>query len=598
MGLSASSVKSSRKTLPHLHPQATLLINGHASRQSSLELRRPLANTAPERHLKKADGVNGEEFRITGGADDATLYILGAVKEADQLPNEKADAKLQILRNCYPYLARVPSHRFDNLAVLLYQKEGDVYVTQGDGENAKTVYGRAIQIAETRVARGEKEIYMVLKRYVFAMVGMARIWYERERDTVGFTFADGQSPVVPSLDDSMNSNISLECSILSENSVFSLNQEILKSMAPRVARRRVGPAVSVVKLLRPAVAKVVSTAEDDFVLRSHMTRELKASPCELLLLRCIEVVEIGHRRQSELLIPALVELAQIYEDLNLHNRALLLVRRCLGILCVVYDYDHPWIVQLRLRADYLAQRMELVLKEEKAIKIQATWKMYRAMCMLEDALGRPVTRHVWIPQLQRDPKHDMNLLNEIVADLPADTVFDDVVEKTEPKAVPMRTMRAVSVFGGVNPNFPHETPWNEEVNDLGEEEEEEATPPKQQQQQQRVVVVDAAASPDPHVVSTSQHTHTETHLQNGEEAGLLTIRTTTVTRTVTEREMGTDEEDSGGDGEDYMEEAFEDLGEVRRRIIVEDPKSVDDNPNVKGGVSGGFWASESWYRTP
>ncbi|ESL07874.1 hypothetical protein TRSC58_04433 [Trypanosoma rangeli SC58] len=351
MGAAVSSgrqMSRAASTSPHDHSQAMLLVNGSVRRDARGGLYYPISNGDVgvdlgamhkiDQRRKKIGAAIEEEIQNTSKeADSATLHILNAVKEADMLPDNKASLKLQLLRGCYPFLEQVPPHRFDHLAVLVYQKEGDVYFSQGDVEGSKTTYSRAIQIAETRVARGEKEIYMVLKRYVLAMVGMARLWYAQERDTTGFTFAGKDLPLMTSREDSINSLNSLESSVLSDTSVFSLNQAILKSMAPKSPRRRAGPAVNVIQLLRPVTMKMNFTAEDDFVLRSKMTRELRASPCELLLLRCIEVVEIGHRRQSELLIPALIELAQIYEDLRSLQSLPFVVRPLPWYLSVVYD---------------------------------------------------------------------------------------------------------------------------------------------------------------------------------------------------------------------------------------------------------------------
>lgn len=403
---------------PREFPRAVVLVNGAA--------RAGGRGWAGQRH-RKAESSNEEDLQaMRQEADPATLKILNAVREVDNLPSDRAALKLRLLRDCYPLLEQVPAHRFDSLAVLVYQKEGDVYLAQGDAENAKTTYSRAIRIAETRVASGEKEIYMVLKRYVRAMVGMARLWYVQERDTVGFTLAKKTLHFVDPTDERERSLLSSASSLLSDCSVFSLNQEILNSMAPKPPRRRAGPTVKVVRLLQPTARKQEFTDEDNFVLRSQMPRELKTSPCELLLLRCIEVVEIGHRRQSELLIPALIELAQIYEDLHLFNRSLLLVRRCLGILSVVYDYDHPWIIQLRHRGDYLVERMEEKMRGEMATKIKATWKMHRAMQQLEETLGRPVRRHVWVPGQQPEKLAGSQFLKEFVSGLPDGTVLSGV----------------------------------------------------------------------------------------------------------------------------------------------------------------------------
>ncbi|KAH9601722.1 Tetratricopeptide repeat [Trypanosoma melophagium] len=555
-----------------------------------------------EQRRRQAGRNNGEligDDTQSIDTDPATLHILNAVKEADSLPEAKATLKLQLLRGCYPYLEQVPPRRFDHLAVLVYQKEGDVYFTQGDTESAKTTYSRAIQIAETRVARGEKEIYMVLKRYVLAMVGMARIWYEQERQTTGFTFAKKDLEINVSLDESMASISSCESSVLSDASIFSLNQEILKSMAPKAPRRRVGPAVNVVRLLRPAVARTHYTAEDDFVLRSQMARELKASPCELLLLRCIEVVEIGHRRQSELLIPALIELAQIYEDLKLYNRSLLLVRRCLGILSVVYDYDHPWIIQLRRRADYLMDRMDEKLRDGMATKIQATWKMHKAMCQLEEKLGRPVARHVWMPKPYQESTPGTDFLKDFVNELPEGTVLYGTGDADGPLGEALKEINgSMTEQNGKTPS-----PVNSLPNTNGEPPEDIREPrspssmrrstrmgkesplsgmPLEEPRDPPVSTVYPAVKhgdepsmntlfiPNARVVSTVQDTMTDTQMQDTEYGGVLTIRTTTVTRTITEQEVGSDEESS------FEEEEGEEEEVMREREPMKEPEIIPE----------------------
>nr|CCD15033.1 unnamed protein product [Trypanosoma congolense IL3000] len=526
MGSAASSDNDAISALSRSKGKATLLVNG-SKREVSGSALFAIRDAHAKNTTKKKEATNrvDDEFHVADETDKVTLHILNAVKEAERLPVESGSLKLQLLHDCYPLLEQAPANRVDHLAVLVYQKEGDVLVTQGDVESAKTVYARAIQIAETCVARGEKEMYMVLKRYVLAMVGMARIWYEQERNTVGFTFANNNIQGGPSLEDSFGSSASFASSILSDSSVFSLNQEVLKSIAPKAPRRRIGPKVSAVKIPHPKVVKPTYTTEDDFVLRSQMTRELKASPCELLLLRCIEVIEIGHRRQSELLIPALVELAQIYEELHLYNRALLLVRRCLGILCVVYDYDHPWIIQLRQRADYIIRRREHWSKESSAIKIQATWKMYRAMCMLENALGRAVTRHVWVPPPPATTNCDVAFLTNFLNDLPEGVVLDGAEDGSGCRTP--ETGPSIPVTHGS---------YSVEV-----------SPASMRRQQTFATSPNTLMVRDSRIVSASQNTNTDTTLQETPQGGVITIRTTTTHRTVTEQVVDSGNDSRGGD---------------------------------------------------
>ncbi|ESL11503.1 hypothetical protein TRSC58_00745 [Trypanosoma rangeli SC58] len=358
-------------------------------------------------------------------------------------------------------------------------------------------------------------------------------------------------------------------------------------MAPKSPRRRAGPAVNVIQLLRPVTMKMNFTAEDDFVLRSKMTRELRASPCELLLLRCIEVVEIGHRRQSELLIPALIELAQIYEDLRLYNRSLLLVRRCLGILSVVYDYDHPWIIQLRRRADFIAECLDEDNKVNMATKIQATWKMYKAMRLLEGAIGRPVVRHVWSSTTYRNQANDTKFLNEFVNDLPEGTVLygtgepDEVLDtgdgvdeekgvrggerSVSDRPLPLTVLRSE---GSRGPST--ESKMERPLSSLrrstrvmegaplplaaigGPYEEFPVAAEYLPTHGEGRIPANAARIPNGRTAGATRDMQTDTHLQRTAHGDVLTVRTTTVTRTAMEREVGSNVEYPIDKEEEYV----------------------------------------------
>ncbi|KAG5512228.1 hypothetical protein GH5_07713 [Leishmania sp. Ghana 2012 LV757] len=520
-----------------------------------------VAGSAAREHAANEEDVL---LAFTRNADSTSLRILGLIQQSDATPQDCPSEKLRLLQQCYPLLEVVPKDRFDQLAVTVYQKEGDIYYQQGDIENAKNAYSRAITLAEKRVARQDTDMYMVLKRYVLAMVGMARIWYEHQRDHQGFTFVNQKHPKVPAAEggdaaaDPSSSVSSLESSLISDGgSVFSLNQAILKSMAPRPPRRQTGPLFQRVKVQAPHVMQNSQcNREDEFVLHSRMTRELVASPCELLLLRCCEVVQIGHNAQSELLIPPQIELAQIYEDLALYSRALLFVRRCVGILCSVYDYDHPWVVNLMQRADKLEELLEKQTRNDMATKIQATWKMHRAMQQLEAVLGHPVRRHHWIPRKYRTTP-DLDFLGEYIDYMPEDGLLGDNADD--------------GVYGSLG---------NDDGDKGLQTAEDNATVPEQwsmvpQTDPAHEVDLHSAEShypagalvryaptehteggdmftavvPNATVVGTTQDTQTDTTVQHTECGDVLTVRTTTVTKTITEDVVysshdGTDEESS------------------------------------------------------
>lgn len=567
-----------------------------ASRQSAQ--RHPEAKSQALQRVaaqRRADANPAEEEALrafTRNADPKSLRVLQLIQQADAVPQSNPAEKLRILRQCYPLLEEVPKDRFDQLAVTVYQQEGDIYYQQLDIQNAKDTFSRAITLAEKRVARQDTDMYMVLKRYVLAMIGMARIWYDHERDHQGFKFVDHKHPKVPAVDgaasdDGSASLSSLASSITSDGgSVFSLNEAILHSMAPRPPRRQTGPLFRRLKVKAPhTLPATANDREDEFVLHSRMTRELVASPCELLLLRCCEVVQIGHNAQSELLIPPQIELAQIYEDLGLFSRALLLVRRCLGILCSVYDYDHPWVIQLMQRADRLKELLEEQLRNEMATKIQATWKMHKAMQALEDALGRPVHRHYWIPRKYRATP-DLDYLGDFVGDMPDDGLLgaddgqpeEESMPPTEddprswamvPQAVPVPAVSLSSDRPQRDPSY-----------EAGEVEPalRNALVRYAPTQQQEGGDTFTAMVPNATVVGTTQDTQTDTDVQHTEFGDVLTVRTTTVTKTITEDLARSDEEEEEEEEESAEDEAAEDDEEYEDVEEVPPPVNTREAP--------------------
>lgn len=82
-------------------------------------------------------------------------------------------------------------------------------------------------------------------------------------------------------------------------------------------------------------------------------------------------------------------------------------------------------------------------------------------------------------------------------------------------------------------------------------------PTQQQQQQQRLSTAHAPPMNDDYssVVYTVQDTHTDTHAHETEYGGVLTIRTTTVTRTITERLVRSDEDEDSSEEDEMGGEA-------------------------------------------
>ncbi|KPI84579.1 hypothetical protein ABL78_6369 [Leptomonas seymouri] len=534
----------------------------HSAEAKSMALQRAAAQRRAEINPAEDEAIRA----FTSNADPKSLRVLQLIQQADAVQNNPAE-KLRVLRQCYPLLEEVPKERFDQLAVTVYQLEGDIYHQQMDIQSAKDTFSRAITLAEKRVARQDADMYVVLKRYVLAMIGLARIWYDHERDHQGFQFVDRRHPKMPAVDvanseDSHSSLGSLESSLSSDGgSVFSLNVALLRSMAPRPPRRQTGPLFTRLKLKAPHTVKSsLFTREDEFVLHSHITRELVASPCELLLLRCCEVVQIGHNAQSELLIPPQIELAQIYEDLALYSRALLLVRRCLGILCSVYDYDHPWVIQLLQRSDRLKELLDNQLRNESATKIQATWKMHKAMQALADTLGHPVKRHQWIPQKYRATP-DLDYLGDFIGDMPDNGLLGEGSEAPKdpradlqdpktwavvPQTVPVPEVplnsghpRRDSSYGngGMEPPYPTALA--------------NYAPAEHREGGETFTAMVSNAT----VIGTTQDTQTDTDVQHTEFGDVLTVRTTTVTKTITEDLARSDEDEQEEEGpEDYEDD--------------------------------------------
>ena len=540
-----------------------------ASRQNaarSAEAKSAALQRVAARRCAAANPTEENAIRaFTRNADPTSLRVLQLIQQADNVPSSNPAEKLRLLRQCYPLLEEVPKERFDQLAVTVYQQEGDIYYQQMDIQNAKDTFSRAITLAEKRVARQDTDMYMVLKRYVLAMIGMARIWYDHERDHQGFMFVDHKHPKVPavdgtSTDDGSSSLSSLESSLSSDaGSVFSLNEAILRSMAPRPPRRQTGPLFKRLSVKAPHTLKNAQyNREDEFVLHSRMTRELVASPCELLLLRCCEVVQIGHNAQSELLIPPQIELAQIYEDLELYSRALLLVRRCLGILCSVYDYDHPWVIQLMQRSDRLKKLQDAQLRNAAATKIQATWRMHKAMQALADALGHPVKRHQWIPRKYRTTP-DLDYLGDVPEGQP---LGEDSAAPTEEAAADPRTWAVVPQ----TQHTPEVSLGNDDLRPDSSYEDAEQQPPEalvryNPTEHREGGDTFTAMVPNANVIGTTQDTQTDTDVQHTEFGDVLTVRTTTVTKTITEDLAPSDDE----------EEEEEEPGEDNGALVAESP---------------------------
>lgn len=388
---------------------------GASSKRSSVTVSRQPSEVKSERRSTLSPFLIREANRTSAA-------VLNRVIQADDLPSTSLDERLQLLRQCQDILRDCPRPPVE-LFVLVYGKEGEYQFEANHLEESKEWFSRAIALAEKEIALRPADLFAILKRYVLAMIGLAHAWFAEEKKAYGFDFNATEQPAIPPQDQPpgtdgsprssdnpltdrtgslpatfrASSVISMTSSVTSAGTVFSLTQAMLKSMIPRDSfLAEEGPAMRTLKIDAPRKAagtEYIHEVEANFTLNTVMTKELVASPSELLLLRCCEVVELAHCRQSELLHPVLCSLANLYESLGLYRQSILQVRRCVGVLLSAYDYDHPLVTPLRARITQLSGELEKEERERLATKIQSVWRMYVCMRQLEETLGRPVHRH-------------------------------------------------------------------------------------------------------------------------------------------------------------------------------------------------------------
>lgn len=277
--------------------------------------------------------VLGERVSLNAGdADPRTLEVLQYVRAADDHEGQ-FHAQLKLLQAAEEALDTVIADDVDGLSVLVYQRLGTVYRDLGQVAQAKDALGKAIRIAEVMVAERRPFLYLVLVRYVDAVLHIAQLWLEEEGKKA---------------------------------------QEELD----RNRRKSTGLVTS----LTPAARRNMRAAS------------------ETALLRCVETVELGDHKQSEILLTPLIELAKVYEAVEVFNRAILVLRRCIGILCVVYAHDHIRIPELQAWIARLTSLRRVQMRTEAAIKIQSVIRMFFCLRMLETVLNRRVKRHRWTPK--------------------------------------------------------------------------------------------------------------------------------------------------------------------------------------------------------
>lgn len=329
--------------------------------------------------------IRGQEVKLfAGDAHPVSLAVLDLVKEADRCDEAGDYARmLDHVRQASVILKDVPDEAADHLAVLVHQREGFAYQRLRNGASAKAAYGKAIQIAELMVADKRPQIYMVLQRYCDAVMALSSLWeqeavlsYKPKRKGGG---KGGASSSVKGMaaTDSADSSVNTAAGGGADAAAASSN----------------------------TLMNVVEPEEKEARARAiHIY-----GPCEMALLRCVELVERGDHRQSELLILPLLDLSRVYEALRIFPRAVLVIRRCIGILCVRYGHDHMRVIDLNARCDRLIALRDEQLLLEAVIKLQSLARMFVAMHRLEATLRRPVKRHRLPSRVAREQQQTRNV---------------------------------------------------------------------------------------------------------------------------------------------------------------------------------------------
>lgn len=140
-------------------------------------------------------------------------------------------------------------------------------------------------------------------------------------------------------------------------------------------------------------AKIIEGQAD--AASDPLVRAAKLRECEERLLRCIDLVEEGHNRRSDMLVLPLTRLAALYERLGHHKKAELLLRRCQGVIIVQFGYDHADLEKIDAK---LAKLSAAGTNADAAVKIQSVVRMFLLRKRLAATLGRPMfRRHELLP---------------------------------------------------------------------------------------------------------------------------------------------------------------------------------------------------------
>jgi hypothetical protein len=309
-------------------------------------------------------------------SEAAILRVGELVHDGDVASQKKPGSGHKYLDEAIEHLPKIDDADRDNYSILVYSRHGRQFYAEGDLRHAIQSYQTAINLAEVKIAQRCPGLYLMLQRYAECMTDIARIWI---RSSKGYD------------------------------------------------ARRASGAVSIHVENRVSIMDINSPTSPVVTHPSIRRKRRDEATAEIVLLRCIETIEQGHNRRSDLLVEPLMLLASLYESLELHSRAELLVRRCIGILIVQFGHDHPRLNESNAILENLVEKKAAKNREKAAVKIHATWKMFVEMRKLQSKLGRQVTRHILSEDPRRTPTPPPDYLAQVVGD---GDLVDDVASQS------------------------------------------------------------------------------------------------------------------------------------------------------------------------
>lgn len=277
----------------------------------------------------------------------------------DEFRSNNVAAAHQLLKRAREMLPSISSGQRDHYSIVVHSKQGSFYYREGLYAKAEDAYTVAIRLEEAQIEAKCKGLYLMLQRYRDDMCDLARI---RKMDGDGKCTRSEEANAKASNDDG-SSRVSLE-------------------------------------------GRISANRADDY------------ARCEALLVRCIETVENGHNRRSDLLVEPLSLLAELYEQLNMYSRSELLCRRMKGIMIVQYGHDHPGLSELNTRIDALAAQREQSAVTHAAVKIQSVFRMRKAMAAVGTSLDKTMKRHRLQLPTAHEASRNSKFLSEFCKKIP------------------------------------------------------------------------------------------------------------------------------------------------------------------------------------